>query len=139
MERGVIRIKRVYEPASSSDGARFLVERLWPRGMKKESLKMDGWQRDVAPSPELRQWYGHDPAKWPEFKRRYLRELGACGDACRPLLDAARRGPVTLLYSARDIEHNSAMVLKAFLETRIATGAVQRRSRKGGRKTAREV
>jgi uncharacterized protein YeaO (DUF488 family) len=133
----MIRIKRVYEPASSSDGARFLVERLWPRGMKKEALKMDGWKRDVAPSPELRQWYGHDPAKWPEFKRRYLRELKACGDACGPLLDAARRGPLTLLYSAHDIEHNSALILKAFLETGLATSAVRRRSHKRVRKTGK--
>jgi uncharacterized protein YeaO (DUF488 family) len=133
MEPAVIRIKRVYEPASSADGARFLVERLWPRGVKKEALRIDAWLRDIAPSTELRQWFSHDPAKWPEFQRRYRRELDVCGDACRPLLDAARRGPVTLLYSARDTERNSAILLKAFLETRMATGTARRRSRAAGR------
>jgi uncharacterized protein YeaO (DUF488 family) len=111
-----IRIKRVYEPASRADGARFLVERLWPRGIKKDALQMDGWLREVAPSPALRQWFGHDPAKWPEFQRRYWRELESHPEACMPLLDAARRGPLTLLYSARDTEHNSAALLKAYLE-----------------------
>lgn len=112
----MIRIKRVYEDDSPSDGVRFLVERLWPRGMKKEALKMEGWLRDVAPSPELRKWYGHDVAKWLEFQRRYRRQLDAHPGAWRPLLAAARRGPLTLLYSARDPEHNSAAILKAYLE-----------------------
>lgn len=112
----MIQIKRVYEAASRSDGARFLVERLWPRGMKKEALEMDGWLREVAPSHELRQWFKHDPAKWSEFQRRYRRELEAHPAACQPLLDAARRGPLTLLYSARDPERNSAALLKRFLE-----------------------
>lgn len=132
----MIRIKRVYEEASSRDGARFLVERLWPRGMKKESLPMDGWLKDVSPSPALRSWFAHDPAKWAEFVRRYRRELDAAGDACRPLLDAARRGPLTLLYSARDSERNSALVLKTYLEAKAGLGAAPQPARAGRRKPA---
>lgn len=112
----MIQTKRVYEAASPRDGKRFLVERLWPRGIKKEDLKMDAWLKDVAPSPALRQWFRHDPAKWPEFKKRYRAELLAHPDAVEPLRTAARRGNVTLLYSARDQEHNSALLLKQFLE-----------------------
>jgi uncharacterized protein YeaO (DUF488 family) len=112
-------IKRVYEPVSPRDGKRFLVERLWPRGMKKQDLRMDGWLKDVAPSNELRRWYSHDLAKWTEFQRRYRAELRANAAALQPLLDAARRGKVTLLYSAHDVEHNSALVLKAVLEKKI--------------------
>lgn len=126
----MIRIKRVYEPGSREDGARFLVERLWPRGMKKEALSLDGWLRDVAPSTALRQWFAHDPAKWEEFQRRYRRELAARRGNCKPLLDAARHGRVTLLYSARDNTHNSAVVLKAYLEERRgAESALQARER----------
>ncbi len=109
-------VKRVYEPPGRQESARFLVERLWPRGMKKDSLKMDGWLKDVAPSDALRRWFGHDPAKWQEFRRRYWAELDARKDSWRPILEAARRGDVTLLYSARDTEHNSAVALKAYLE-----------------------
>ena len=125
----MIRIKRVYEPFSPSDGARFLVERLWPRGMKKESLRMDGWLRDVAPSTELRQWFGHDPAKWGEFQRRYQRELDARPDVCRPLFEAAGRRALTLLYSAKDNEHNAAVALKAYLEKHAGRKATSGRSR----------
>ncbi len=105
--------KRVYEPAEPSDGARFLVDRLWPRGIKKEELKMKAWLKDVAPSPNLRKWFAHDPGKWQEFQRRYRAELEANPDAWRPILEAAEQGDVTLLYSARDTEHNSAILLKA--------------------------
>jgi uncharacterized protein YeaO (DUF488 family) len=111
----MIQTKRVYEPASAQDGARFLVERLWPRGMKKEVLKMDGWLKDVAPSAELRQWYSHDPAKWEEFQSRYWHELDANHPSLEPLREAVHRGNVTLLYSARDMEHNSALALKVYL------------------------
>ncbi len=114
----MIQVKRVYEPASPRDGKRFLVERLWPRGMKKENLRMDGWLKDVAPSDALRRWFAHDPAKWAEFQRRYRAELRAHSDALEPLADAARRGSVTLLYSAHDVEHNNAIVLKDYLEKR---------------------
>jgi uncharacterized protein YeaO (DUF488 family) len=115
-EAAVLEIKRVYEAPGAEDGARFLVERLWPRGMKKENLKMDAWLREVAPSEELRRWFGHDPAKWVEFQRRYRAELDANSDAWKPLVEATRQGTVTLLYSARDTEHNNALVLQAYLE-----------------------
>lgn len=114
----MIRIKRAYEEAAKSDGRRFLVERLWPRGMKKEALKMDAWLRDVSPSPELRKWYGHEPAKWDEFQRRYRRELDANPAGWESLAAAAQKGTVTLLYSAHDTERNSALVLKEYLEER---------------------
>ncbi|HEX5808060.1 MAG TPA: DUF488 domain-containing protein [Anaerolineales bacterium] len=112
----MLNLKRVYEPAEAGDGARFLVERLWARGMKKEELKMKAWLKEVAPSQSLRKWYGHDAAKWEEFRQRYRAELEANPEAWRPILEAAREGDVTLLYSARDTEHNSALVLKQFLE-----------------------
>jgi uncharacterized protein YeaO (DUF488 family) len=117
----MIRLKRVYEPADSQDGRRFLVERLWPRGMKKENLVMDGWLKDVAPSDALRQWFGHDPAKWEEFLQRYAAELENKPAASAPLLDEARHGTVTLLYSAHDLEHNNALALKRFLDERLGT------------------
>ena len=112
----MIRIKRAYDPPTKEDGARFLVDRLWPRGMKKEALPMAAWCKEVAPSNELRQWFSHDPDKWKEFQRRYRAELAAHGTAWQPLLDAAKQGDVTLLYSAHDTEHNNAQVLKAYLE-----------------------
>jgi uncharacterized protein YeaO (DUF488 family) len=112
----VLKTKRVYEPAETSDGTRFLVDRLWPRGIKKEELKMKAWLKEVAPSPALRKWFAHDPAKWQEFQKRYRAELKGNPDAWQPLLEAAKGGNVTLLYSARDTEHNSAVLLKTFLE-----------------------
>ncbi len=115
----MIKVKRVYELEGTSEGRRFLVERLWPRGIKKEKLHMDAWLKDVAPSQALRQWFGHDPAKWEEFQRRYRAELESHPEAWRPILDAARQGEVTLLYSARDTEHNNAIVLKEFLQKQL--------------------
>lgn len=112
----MLKTKRVYEDAKASDGVRFLVERLWPRGIKKEELKMKAWLKDVSPSPELRKWFAHDPDKWQEFQKRYRAELKANPEAWKPILEAAKRGDVTLLYSARDTEHNSALVLKSFLD-----------------------
>ncbi len=112
----MIQIKRAYEPAAKSDGQRFLVDRLWPRGIKKESLHFVAWLKEVAPSTELRQWFNHDPAKWHEFQERYRAELEANREALQPLLEAAAKGNLTLLYSAHDIEHNDAIVLKAYLE-----------------------
>lgn len=112
----MLKTKRVYEPAEASDGVRFLVERLWPRGMKKEDLKMKAWLKDVAPSPNLRSWYAHDPVKWEEFQQRYRAELESNPESWKPILEESRRGNVTLLYSARDTEHNSALLLKSFLE-----------------------
>jgi uncharacterized protein YeaO (DUF488 family) len=112
----MLKIKRVYEDAQASDGVRFLVERLWPRGIKKEELKMKAWLKDVAPSPDLRRWYAHDTTKWQEFQQRYRAELKSNPDTWHPILESAQQGDVTLLYSARDTEHNSALVLKFFLE-----------------------
>ena len=112
----MLKIKRVYESAHADDGVRFLVERLWPRGIKKEKLKMKAWLKDVAPSPELRKWFAHDQEKWTEFKKRYRAELKSNKEAWKPILEAAKQGDVTLLYSARDTEHNSALLLKDFLE-----------------------
>lgn len=119
----MIRVKRVYDPPDPDDGQRFLVERLWPRGVKKEALALDGWLREVAPSDGLRRWFGHDPAKWEEFRRRYFQELDARPEAVRPLLEAARRGNVTLLFSARDTAHNNAVVLRDYLERKRSAGS----------------
>ncbi len=115
----MLKTKRVYEDAKTSDGVRFLVERLWPRGIKKEDLKMKAWLKDAAPSPNLRRWFAHDPAKWLEFQKRYRAKLKSNPDAWKPILEAAKDGDVTLLYSARDTEHNSALLLKSFLEERM--------------------
>ena len=114
----MIRIKRTYDPAARDDGSRYLVERLWPRGMKKESLALDAWLKDVAPSPGLRTWFGHRPERWGEFQRRYLQELRANPAAWKPILQASRNGVVTLLYSTHDVEHNGAVVLRKFLAGR---------------------
>lgn len=103
------------------DGTRFLVDRLWPRGIKKEKLEMQAWLKDVAPSPDLRKWFAHDPAKWEEFQQRYRAELEAHPDAWQPILEGAKQGDVTLLYSARDTVHNSAVLLKTFLEDHMQT------------------
>ena len=108
--------KRVYEPTATTDGPRFLVERLWPRGIKKASLKMDGWLKDAAPSTELRRWFNHDPDKWQAFRKRYFAELKRHGEALQPLRDAEQRhGKVTLLFSSRDTEHNNAVALRDYL------------------------
>lgn len=111
-----IQLKRTSEAVEAGDGLRFLVDRLWPRGIRKESLKLDGWLKDVAPSTELRKWFAHDSAKWEEFRRRYFTELDAQPGALEPLLAAVRKCRVTLLYSARDREHNQAVALKAYLQ-----------------------
>ena len=113
-----IEIKRVYDSPAGA-GTRFLVERLWPRGVKKEALKIDAWLKDAAPRTELRRWFNHDPAKWGEFQRRYRVELKLSPDAVEPILNAARRGGVTLLYSAHDTEHNAAVVLKNYTEAKL--------------------
>ena len=116
----MIQTKRVYEPPARSDGTRFLVERLWPRGLKKEDMDARAWLKDVAPSTELRKWFNHDPAKWSEFKRKYHRELDKEPQAWEPILQAARRGTVTLLYSTHDTEHNNAIALEEYLDRRLA-------------------
>ncbi|MFP5232775.1 MAG: DUF488 domain-containing protein [Acidobacteriota bacterium] len=114
----MIQVKRAYEPPGKDDGERFLVERLWPRGIRKESLNVDAWLKEVAPSAALRQWFQHDPAKWDEFRKRYFRELEQHPEAWEPLLARVRSSRVTLVYSARDTEHNNAVALKEFLEKR---------------------
>lgn len=115
----MIRLKRAYEPAARTDGRRVLVERLWPRGVSKARLRLDEWLKDVAPSAELRRWYGHVPERWPEFRRRYYAELRANPGAWQSLLARSRRGRVTLIYAAHDLEHNGALALKAFLDRRL--------------------
>jgi uncharacterized protein YeaO (DUF488 family) len=115
----MITVKRVYEPFDTRDGTRFLVERLWPRGMKKDSLRIDGWLKDVAPSGALRRWFGHDPAKWDEFRRRYTAELDRQPETWQPVLEAAQADDVTLLYSTHDTVHNNAVALKAYLEQQL--------------------
>jgi uncharacterized protein YeaO (DUF488 family) len=110
-----IGLKRAYEQAAPEDGRRFLVERLWPRGVRKADLRLDGWVKEVAPSPALRRWFGHEPKKWPEFKRRYFAELRGHEAALAPIRDALGGGPVTLVYGARDTEHNAAVALRDYL------------------------
>lgn len=111
-------LKRVYEEPSSKDGYRILVERLWPRGLSKERAAVDLWLKDVAPSPELRKWFNHDPTKWKEFQRRYKAELKEKKDAVKLLKQKSEEGTVTLVYAAHDEEHNGALVLKQLLERR---------------------
>jgi uncharacterized protein YeaO (DUF488 family) len=112
----MIKLKRVYEEEAPDDGVRYLIERLWPRGIKKESLHIDGWLKDAGPSTELRKWFSHDPAKWEEFRRRYFAELDRAPETWAPILEAARKGTVTLLYSSHDTEHNNAVALKEYIE-----------------------
>jgi uncharacterized protein YeaO (DUF488 family) len=111
----MIKLKRVYEKPSRDDGLRVLVERLWPRGLSKERAKVDLWLKEVAPSPELRKWFGHDPARWVEFQERYFKELAVNADAIKQLRQRSRRGTVTLVYAARDEQHNGALALKRYL------------------------
>jgi uncharacterized protein YeaO (DUF488 family) len=112
----MIRLKRVYEPPEPGDGTRILVERLWPRGVRKDELALDAWLNEVAPSAELRRWFGHEPARWAEFQRRYADERSAHPGACDTIQRAAETGAVTLLFSARDVVHNNAVALKSYLE-----------------------
>jgi uncharacterized protein YeaO (DUF488 family) len=114
-----IHTKRVYEPADPQDGLRVLVDRVWPRGLTKEQVRADLWLKDAAPSAELRKWFEHDPEKWEEFKQRYFTELDASPEAIRKLVDEAANQPVTLLFSARDLEHNQAVALKEYLTLKI--------------------
>ncbi len=131
----MIQVKRTYEPPARGDGRRILVERLWPRGMKKEALAADAWMKSVAPSTALRKWFGHRVERWEEFQRRYRQELDAHPDAWEPILDEAERGTLTLLYSAHDVLHNGALVLRDYLnerasEARAPRGAGRRGSRR---------
>lgn len=122
----MIRIKRVYEAPSESDGARFLVDHLWPRGLKKAQVKVRSWIKSVSPSNGLRQWFGHEPAKWKEFRRRYFAELDKKPETWQPLLEAAREGDITLVFSTRDEQHNNALALQSYLEKRLKAKAPRR-------------
>lgn len=112
----MIKLKRAYERPSRNDGERILVERLWPRGLTKERAALDLWLKDVAPSANLRKWFGHDPARWEQFQKRYWKELQAKNDAVALLKQKGKRGTVTLVYAAKDEQHNGALALKSFLE-----------------------
>lgn len=111
-----IHLKRIYDPPSKDDGARVLVDRLWPRGVRKEAAKLTVWLKEIAPSPELRKWFGHEPERFHEFSQRYRAELAANGDAVDQIDELLKHGSVTLLYAARDTAHNEAVVLADFLE-----------------------
>lgn len=127
---GNVRLKRAYEPPARDDGMRILVDRLWPRGVKKANAAIDRWAKDLAPSTELRKWFGHDPARWPEFCRRYAGELQERSDQLRELRALVRRQPITLVFSAHDEVHNDAVALRSFLlggkKKRTAVALVER-------------
>jgi len=116
-----ISFKRVYEKPSLKDGKRILVERLWPRGLKKDEAKIDEWLREVAPSTELRKWFGHDPAKWDEFKERYWKELDKKNDIISKLAKERRGNKVTFVFAAKDQQHNNAVALKEYIENQLKT------------------
>ena len=115
-----ILLKRAYDPPATGDGCRILVDRLWPRGIKKSEARIDLWLKDVAPSTELRKWFGHDPAKWGEFQARYRQELSNNRELVAQIVEQVRQRTVTLVYGAKDKEHNDAVVLKTFVESELA-------------------
>jgi uncharacterized protein YeaO (DUF488 family) len=117
-ERAMIRLKRAYHAMSRTDGTRFLVERLWPRGVSKATLQRDTWLKEAGPSTALRKRFSHDPGKWREFRRRYFRELDSRPEAWGPIVSAARRGIVTLVYSSHDREHNNAVALRQYVQAK---------------------
>jgi uncharacterized protein YeaO (DUF488 family) len=119
--QAMIKIKRVYDIVDDDDGIRFLVDRLWPRGIGNDKSKVDNWLNDVAPSTELRKWFGHDPAKWSEFRRRYFSELKTNPNGWWPIAEAERKGAVTSLYGAIDQTHNNAVALREFLIAHLAS------------------
>lgn len=114
-----IRTKRVYDSPSRMDGYRVLVDRLWPRGIRKAEAALDEWCKDLAPSGDLRKWFGHDAQRWPAFAQRYSRELNAKGDVVAEMVARSPKSTITLLYAAKDVEHNNAVVLKMFIDTHI--------------------
>jgi uncharacterized protein YeaO (DUF488 family) len=113
-----IQIRRAYEPPARGDGYRVLVDRVWPRGVSRDALHLDEWQKELAPSTALRKWFGHDPERWPEFQRRYFAELDEKPDAVRALVKRARLGRVTIVYGARDPDHNQAVALRTYVRAR---------------------
>jgi uncharacterized protein YeaO (DUF488 family) len=120
-----VRLKRVYDEPGDQDGTRVLVDRLWPRGLKKGNAAVDLWVKDIAPSNELRRWFSHEPKKWPEFKKRYFEELEGKGDAVQKMVELASRGKVTFLYSSKEEEFNNAVALKEYIEKK-GTGLLGR-------------
>ena len=130
----LIKLKRAYQPVSRSDGARLLVERLWPRGVSKEKLRVDAWLKEAGPSTELRKWFNHDPEKWDEFRRRYFRELDSRPEAWQGIVSAARRGRVTLVYSSHDTHHNNAVALQEYVQRKARRRAASNRTVAAGRR-----
>jgi uncharacterized protein YeaO (DUF488 family) len=124
----MVKLKRVYDPVSPTDGTRFLVERLWPRGLSKERLHVTAWLKELGPSTTLRKWFNHDPTKWSRFRARYFRELDSRPTFWRPILTAARRGTVTLVYSSHDEKHNNAVALKEYLRGKQREPSAPRRA-----------
>jgi uncharacterized protein YeaO (DUF488 family) len=122
---GLIALARVYDQEEAGSRPRFLVERLWPRGVRRADLQLSAWLPDVGPSSELRRWFGHEPRKWAEFRRRYFDELDQHPEAWRPLHDAAAAGDITLLYSSRDVEHNNAVALREYLKAQLGRDVVR--------------
>jgi len=120
-----VRLKRIYEPAAASDGYRVLIDRLWPRGVSREQAKIDQWERELSPSTELREWFGHDPSRFEEFRRRYIDELRNHRSRISELRRRARQGTLTLVYSARDSKHNNAVVLAEVLRRGLPKSAKQ--------------
>jgi uncharacterized protein YeaO (DUF488 family) len=116
MKQAIIGVRRVYDAPRSDDGDRYLIDRFWPRAVKKKDLRITAWLKEVAPRNDLRRWFGHDPAKWEECQRRYFAELDGKAEALAPIREASQRGRVTLVYAARDTEHNNAVALKRYLE-----------------------
>lgn len=118
-----IRLKRAYEPAEDTDGYRILIDRLWPRGLSRERASLDEWERELAPTAELRQWFGHEPSRFPDFRRRYRHELADHRAALALLRRRAREGTLTLVYAAKDTDHNDAVVLAEVLRRGLPRGA----------------
>ena len=110
-----VKLKRAYDPPTADDGRRILIDRLWPRGISKQRAAIDHWMKDIAPSTELRKWFGHDPARWDEFRRRYAKEVHQHAELLDQLRALARQGPITLVYSAHDEKHNDAVELRALI------------------------
>lgn len=117
--RARIAVRRAYDPPGAGEGRRFLVDRLWPRGVTKDALRLEAWAKEAAPSDALRRWFGHDPGRWEEFQQRYFAELDAHPASWRPLWEAARHGPVALIFGARDAGRNNAVALKRYLEVQL--------------------
>ncbi len=122
----MVKIKRVYDAPSHDDGKRILVDRLWPRGLKKEEARVDEWMKEIAPSTELRQWFGHDPDKWGEFKKRFFKELRGRQDLTDSIINAAREGTVTLLYGSKEEHYNNAVALKEYIDSMMKAAKVKK-------------